>query len=925
MTRFYQSEITLHGRPGGKAVTPVDITRYRLSARYKDAINEETRSGQITLRSQFGRFNSLGPLLTIKDAWKDYLVKVVLTQGAKTNTFVFEIASTSSQTARMGNHVTLTLVEPAVRIEESLDSSRLLLVSPWQAIKERMKSFNSEGGNQRTDVRLTGPVNADASDPVNVILDDADLKQDWLPHEPTSIKRHLTDIINRLSDPLTVGSSNEDWYYRIIPTNNTSFELQMGRLSSPATNAISVNPTKGETLTDEITTRTDNTRWKRGVVLRGQKGAHTYPMGFTRLASEVEHARLAPTFDSGTAYSVGDHVKSLVVQTLINPVTGNSDQTKSIRYFRALQASTGRTPVIGGNLHWKDLYSDPAWSLWAKKPIFDGIIEAKAAPYAGYFHDMGIVKRAYGAEAPEEKFGFVTGKDIQKRVTSKPTGGGLRGQRVMATSDGKIYEYDGAAWRPSAAPVNGDIIYDRSKSEILKYNSGWKTEWKLTDTDPAFDPGRPTPFHPVSSVDVAKDIFGMDQAVQLTFDWNIIDPANAIDDYISILSPVLGIVANVRLGLGVVITGIQDNLRDALFGLFGFTDDAAGDASLKADIKKALGNGDVRNKASRWYGFSARLSDLDANLAPNGTATFFNLNGEWNSAGAEDLGSFSHLELNMKIQHKAKNGNSVTGLANIPMIFWFRDINDRIVYHVANVRAHAVWQKLRIPVGRQSNLPLFDNRTDELFSLAGYTLPYNWWIPERELTGVEFDWDHVTEMGCFNMASYNENFLYVGGQDVWFKAFEEHLAQVANRVISYYTSGIIDLQDLVTDKVELSICNMHFRKDSYVISDDDSAKNVRYRLERMPAISDYTQMKNLARRKVARQQYYPIRTTIYCRGDVSLLAGRAFTISGSFGWPTQTSPPSIHDNVWAAMSVTHVEDGTGYHCIVDAIKPFRES
>ena len=97
----------------------------------------------------------------------------------------------------------------------------------------------------------------------------------------------------------------------------------------------------------------------------------------------------------------------------------------------------------------------------------------------------------------------------------------------------------------------------------------------------------------------------------------------------------------------------------------------------------------------------------------------------------------------MFLRHENNKDQEINGIANVPMIFWFRDNADRVVFHKFTIRAHNTWQEIRIPCGQGANVEQFDSRIDEFFTAFGYTFPFNFYIKERELTGALFNWRFV--------------------------------------------------------------------------------------------------------------------------------------------------------------------------------------
>ena len=89
----------------------------------------------------------------------------------------------------------------------------------------------------------------------------------------------------------------------------------------------------------------------------------------------------------------------------------------------------------------------------------------------------------------------------------------------------------------------------------------------------------------------------------------------------------------------------------------------------------------------------------------------------------------------------------ITGIANIPMVFWAIDSFDRIWFHRFKLRRNGEYDLITIPfsdLNTTSSDSLYFARWDELTKVFGYTLGgLNFMLKEKEFTGVKFDWRFV--------------------------------------------------------------------------------------------------------------------------------------------------------------------------------------
>ena len=254
-------------------------------------------------------------------------------------------------------------------------------------------------------------------------------------------------------------------------------------------------------------------------------------------------------------------------------------------------------------------------------------------------------------------------------------------------------------------------------------------------------------------------------------------------------------------------------------------------------------------------------------------------------------------------------------MADIPFYACWRDIADRQVWTLVKVRFNGQWGKVTIDAGPNAKgYQIFDSRIDELVNILGYTLPQNFFIQERELTGVRFDWNHVTGFKFYYQGSYDDNHFYTGAQDFLMSTLSEHITQkLAN--LAFYTGGLVDVTDHIIDHAKITITDMHFLKDAYVSSEDTEVTDSRQILTVLPELFDYVDMKSIAKKIKTRRQFKPQFHTVDAWGDVRLRVGQRFKRRGAH------IPGGEIELV--AADVTHIEDATGYHMLVKGVNKFE--
>ena len=1017
--RFFDTDIFLIDRDAG-SFTPVTIdgdatgnlTPYRLSSTLNDTINETTKNGTLLLRGINGLFDTRDPILTDERAKAKYLIEARIRQdwrGSDGNgtPFRFEIATTQTVTGK-GIHVRLNLAQVDVRTDEFLDSEQIRLATPKESFERRLATFNN-GRDTTADDTIEITLND------NELPDDERLQQDWLPTEPTTTKRLISEIVRRVSSPVVIGSGNEDWYYEVRPKDfkgvPKEFNIDVKRFGGDSTAIpnikIAVDTSAAaadeQSAGMEITGNFDNRRYKNVLVGKGRKGAHTYPMDFTRAASDITHAKVSSAwigYASGHTFREGDyafynntylkcnntHVKDL---TQVPRSTGNPN------WNQVIPRHAGTSPWTEDEGWWEDNMSQFSTTNHG----------GSANDYAGFFHDLNIVRKGYDTDNPLDEFENVSVKDVEGEQTAPPSSPkhsqrwlvGNNATGAWSGEDHKIAQWDSEAdeWRFSAeptvdggtTPITADIVNDRGTGRVLRWNgSSWvsihdlKLEQNVINTfiGSDFNTSKPSPFFQVekishsipasTNIDSDRPSTGIlarddnqDRPIFFKFNWNVFP--NDTDEFLALLGGTLRVFGPfsqfLSLTIKVLAEDIDDFFADASLAISAFLAGITGntEAVEKTNLEDDFGrsDGSFKNRNSRRFGFSvtAPFGDGDGRINDSIIDTV-NMNhsmqeGEflgtdgvgWNTEHSEDLGNVRALRFWAFLRHENFKDQEINGIANVPMIAWFRDNADRVVFRRFTIRAHNAWQEIRMPCGDGADMEQFDSRIDEFFSAFGYTFPFNFYIKERELTGALFNWRFVRGFGVFNAESYSGNFIYTAGQDAFLKIFVEHAMQYLVKNPAVLTGGLIDVERVITDHVYFGLDDMHFIKDAYVqfksganwrgseIAPDgtgdtilvDPDDNPREAMINVTNQFDYINMKDMMRRQISRFQYHPERQVIDCRGDVRLRPGRQFRLIKQ-----KVRGSTITENAgnFVPLSVSHIISGTdGYKCLVDAIRKYQ--
>ena len=961
---FHVSEITLIERKSN-SITTVDIlgdaergnlTEYRLSSSSNSTLNGTTKNGQLLLRSTDGLFDTKGPILTDERAKAKYLIEAQIIQewrgtGAvgRGRLFRFEITDANTGIGDHGRHVSLTLTALDIRLDEFRDSEQLRLYTPFEAFERRIATFNA-GRSAINDGLFIDII-------TNDLPNDDRLRQDWLPLKPMTLKMLLVEIIRRVSSPTVIGSGNEDWYYEITPKEGGrpgEFECIVKRFGHNTTPTVIldvdstriVTPADG-TVAKDINSNFNNRRYKNIIIGECKKGAHSYPMNFTRAASDITHGRIAGNYSTTKPdYRIGDYVRSGTeyFKCIANTTVANPTPPSALpNTWDRIEPRNKNTSPWTENLDW--------WT--------DNMSPTTDSDYEGFFHDMNIVRKGYDLTNVFDEFEGVSIKDVQGILRSPPAAK-KHGQRWLVDSitlsgndwnshENQISQWDETSgeWKFSSDPVTDELVNNRGTGEVLRYDgSSWDAEWSLDIEEGLTESHSPIPFIPVQSVDHIQARDGsMDRAVGFKFNWNVF-PDDA-DEIVRVITEVLEIISPFHslLDAGFELLGhdISSFLGDIVSQFITFLSDNSEDND---SIKTDFGTGSLKNRASRRFGYSITFpfGDTD-NHVDNSIVDFVNMNysmrdntkiGWHNGEYTEDLGNVRGLEQWVFLKHQNRAGEEINGIANVPMIYWFRDLFDRVVFFRYTIRAHNTWQKIVIPCGPGSNVEQFDSRIDEFFRAFGYTFPFNFYIKERELTGALFNWNFVRGMGTFNAESYSENFIYTAGQDVFLKIFAEHATQYVVKNPAVYTAGLIEVEKVITDNVIFGVDDIHFLKDGYVTFnsganyrgsevDTSATDDIRMPIATNPRMDvipltnqfDYVNIKDILRRQLSRFQYHPEQQIIESRGDVRLNVGEMFSIQ-----KPDSNEAAVPPQNFVPMKVSHIEK-QGYNCVITAIRKYQ--
>jgi len=567
----------------------------------------------------------------------------------------------------------------------------------------------------------------------------------------------------------------------------------------------------------------------------------------------------------------------------------------------------------------------------------------------GFFTDMNIARGNYDRDDEFNEFEKISVKDVESVEISDPsfippdeiqegrrwlvngTGTGeWAGQtNTIAQREDDEWKFSNAPQFIAGSPDTIDIINDMGLGRVFGFNGTFfVTIWSIDAT-----PKISSPFHAVESVEkVASRTNSLNQAVEFTFNWNTFD----INDILQTLLNAVQISAPVGVPLRLLGFDVSSVDNSTTLGAFRTLIGNPTDQDL-IDI---FGVGNVKNHTSRtlmWnIKFPLTRTKIKTSVKQYEVGEFIkkplvdfenltetidkNLEGWNNGLDTENLGNLRGLEWWQRASFFNEAGDPIDGLSDLPFLLFFRDKFDTLVYKEITQRSHNRWGKFRVSAGpNAAGFKIFDSRVDELFSLLGFTFPDNFFIEQRELTGVKFDWRRVKEMFCVYKGSFDDNFFYKAGQNSFFDTFNEHATQyfkdLAVRFTLGNTTGLLDEENVIVDKAKIAVDDIHFIKDTYISSSDEIEADTRALFVDLPNQTDYINIKKtILPRLLSRKQFHPEFQITDCIGNVRLRAGQSYTLDDS----TVLSPTLL-----TPIEVTHIDDGNGYNCQLTSVRKYE--
>lgn len=817
--------------------TTGNLTRLRKEGTYNFSVIKKNRNATLVLRAKNSLFTKVAPLLVEPEAYAAYYVEVQFFQHSRTGEpghpdplgrvgelVRYEISEAEQDADEKGELVILTLIDIVQRVREYEDTVPDRLQDPKNTFINRIARYSLNSGTGAPFIVLTAP---------NIDLpEDQFLRQDWIPGMFKQTQELLEDVIKKLSKPAQVGGNFTDhyWFYVTNATRTNELEVFAEPVGSVSTGVIlDAQRAAGSQNVYEKKHQhiVNNKSFKNVAIVRGANAVHTIPMEFTRFASDFAHAKISDIFDVLLTYIVGDFVKfaNQLFKCIADTTAGESPASAPAKWEN-LSTATRHTPYTTNVDLWKSMLS-------GDDPTGDGF-------YVGMFNDLNIVVPNYDRVDAVNEFEAVSIKDVEDFLTDPsliPAGEVVHGKRWLVNNgvgtvweghDGQVAQWNafkegGPDWEFSVSPVADDTVYVRRDGLLFKHNGTiWTTEWSLPS-----NANVSTAFHPVKAIRLAPGPDGVvNTAIEFEFDWNF--------------------------------------------------------------VRKA------QNLASRWAGFNFRLPAAPravgtATVGDNLAVPFLDFNNlefdpvTGNTATSNggvatmNLGAIRGIEMKLEFDARDASNNRIDGMPNVPGVLWWRDVFDHVVLTDANIENAKGWGKIKADAGPfAKTYKLHEFRGDELKTILGYTLPFNFALKEKEFSGIQFDWEKVVEVGWFYKGSYTDSLFYKGAQDSFINSFQEHLQQVFNVLVS----SVAGQGFFIIDTVKLRISELRFLKDAVVSTEQTAKANARVMKVNANKFSDFITLQSIGEGELARAIHYPIWTPIDAYTDVRMRVGRTFVAQG---------------------------------------------
>lgn len=745
---------------------------------------------------------------------------------------------------------------------------------------------------------------------VNNLPNDTSLQQNWIPFTPSYFHDLMTEVIDRGANPSVAGGTFTDFFFDFDPDPTTTMQLNVTADAFGATNSgVIINPisVSGAGTQQDNTWITDNMKYKNNCLLICHPQGGSLPQAHTIFSSYWNHATVRPVWVSSGIYVVGNLVQFYDIT--------NVDPNQRIRFFKAIgNVGPAGLPPPSDPANWQeDFTTNPLTAGYFSPSPWTNATDFRAnmaglglsvgmSGYVGFFVDWNIARALYDTNSrsnPTNYFSTLSIKWVTDFTHTTPPSGrnifnGQRylvkptGQNQWAGQDNRIAQWDKVnnVWQFSNAPTTGDLVMDLNTARVLRWNgASWAIIWGIDDAGNKINFDKASPFHICALLQNVTGPAGIpNTALEATFTWPV---------------PPLGDDKN------------QSSRGAWLSFWFPYPrlDTANGGTGY-------LYGGDGTN--------SPVFSTIDSD---NYQGTRQGLIGFNYGTNSQDQGKISAIRFKLRVGMFTSTDDSspVSFIANIPMVFWAIDLFDRVYYSEFKLRRNYQWDTVRIPFGYQAPKQLYFSRGDELPRLLGFTIPWDFTVPEKEFTGAVFDWRFVKGWGVMMKAPYTDTGFYLASQQAGFDQLTQYIQQGAANMWNLLTAPIqlffnLPIQaNFLVHHSKIAMDELYFEKELIVNSNQTTTPitNPRTRIEHLETEQDYLNGVTRSQAFQARDQFFPQFWHMRSTGDVRMRFGQTFTATGP---RVPTGTMSL-----VCSEVKHIIDHDGYFMEVLGVRKFTVS
>ena len=864
-----------------------------------------------------GQFVKTAPILIDKDAPDKYLIEIEMKQVGKTSKRQRYRLSTPTFTddPDLGEIMQIPLESIAFNaLKESKCALNDELVNPQQRVINLLNFNNVQGGNQNVLLLFdTGDID---------IPDNDALQFDYLPTSPKPVGQLLDDVINRIEQAGPLGGVFRNFYYDtsanpLFTHGVDIFFEEFGKQDS----GVIINPDNPqEGSPNDKALMTSNKKRKKITLVKFGNTSGSLRMEHTRWESNFIHASDRQEWVSGKAYLEGDIVK--YTDTVISPnivrfftasndiagvVTPNQDNPNWFEDFTIIPPFSGNafyevnevvTFITGGaiNYYFANTANGPSpvtpnlsanWTsipfarpenrsvvFTTYTPFTNDLNNARVnladngsppAGYQGYALDWNYERILNDIPDYTNRFRIVTGKSV-RRIENTPPSGSSRelydGFRVLVGTS-PIGDFTGHAnqiaeyvrdffqgilphWEFSDNPIENDFIpLVHSSGNAIRFDGvNWVNAWNITT-----DNGKPAPVHLVRSMRLVKGSSGIPgQALEQRFDWK--DLLELGED-------------NNKTSRGawyheLYPKPIMDSLSTNLGGSYG------GDG-VTAPLNPRINHINLNRNRLGQIGYNRGLDSEDMGRITE--HTFKPRIGIWRSSDESE---------------KSK------GKKNIPMIYWRKDFNSRFFFKEYSIPENNEYTTIKIKLPPFGPTDLYFNRIDELDKILGFTLPFDFFIKEKEFSGVKYEFRKNDSWGTFMKASYNDIGMYAGCYNNFITRYIEAGTQIFPDILEFINDvatgqdvGAFATEAASIDHVNFAMDEEHYVKEGYAIFPTTPVDEPRIDDVMMQQEIDYLTARAKGEARTIKNDFYPNERHVGVGGDLDIQYGQQITETGS--------------------------------------------